>query len=344
MQGHGGRTRPAGPVCRRQPRASLPTGSLKNDALGLVGAYWAKADANAAAQWALALPAGAAQRSAARGVTNHLVQVDPAQAAAFATCLPMGNTRNEMIALAAAAWGELDINGTIGWIRDLPDSNDRMAALSRAGLQWMRADPSGAMAYLQTFPDGYRTGLLGRIAGQWGATDPATAVDWIQSLPPGADRDRLFIQWLPAGPPTCRRKPPVPWPACHPATPNNGLHRGARPMGQHRSRGRGRMGPGVSRRHHPRYRHRASRPHLGNSRPRRRRGVDQHSARWSRARPGRAQFCRRHRPEFPRRRHHLDRSVTDPALRLSQTVSIAKTWLTVDNLPPPRGLPLRISR
>jgi hypothetical protein len=58
---------------------NLPSGSLKNDALGMIGGYWSKTDAAAAAQWAMSLPPGAGQRNAVRGVTNELLRVDMIQ-------------------------------------------------------------------------------------------------------------------------------------------------------------------------------------------------------------------------------------------------------------------------
>ena len=176
--------------------ATLPTGSLRNNALNQLGSQLAVCSREEAA----AILADYPQQEREKLQSSMLQQLsysDPARALEIYQSLPPGNVESYNLASIYSNLATKDPEAVLKLLADKPPK-EQAQGVGYAFAQLARNDPEAATRRLDEYPAGpVRDAALGQLTGAWAQDDPAAAKAWVTTLA-GAEQVRALNSLIPA--------------------------------------------------------------------------------------------------------------------------------------------------
>ncbi len=169
---------------------ALPPGPERTAALVGAADSWARRDAGALLDWAVALPPtdSAVLTDALIAAGNH----QPALAAQYVANLTDASARNQVIAEIADSWSmgywrdrtNTDPAAALDWLNQVANGTTYDKAVKSIFSDLAENDPAGGADLLVKLSDPLdREAVIAQLADQWSAKDPVAALAWAQALP-----------------------------------------------------------------------------------------------------------------------------------------------------------------
>jgi hypothetical protein len=176
---------------------------LREVSLRTVAQAWARVDASAAAQWALALGDTLEADAALSQVALERAIIDPRQAIELLERRGRGTASTFAWEGVLSRWIAVDSAAALNWLQAQPADSSRDEILQRATFQLASIDPRSAidLTEMPFVDDRKRREALASIARLWNHKDPAAAREWALGLD-FDDRNRVMQELNASGPST----------------------------------------------------------------------------------------------------------------------------------------------
>jgi hypothetical protein len=170
-------------------------------------ASWSARSLDDAKDWVAALPSGKIRDAALGTLLGRWCQQDPSAAATFASGLTAPKDAPAPVEMVLAQWAGTDPKGALDWAGSLPQGAARNAALHGALQSLATSDPAKAATYVAEMPQGdFQCQEAVNVASRWALVAPADAAAWVQEFPEGqaqqAAAGSVVRAWVQGGQPS----------------------------------------------------------------------------------------------------------------------------------------------
>ncbi len=149
-----------------------------NGAAVAIATEWARANPEAAMDWALELPPETANQ-ALHAIYREWTAADPATAVKRAAELELApEQRSAVFEQIAGQWSQTDPQAAVLWAMNLP-AEEASQALVRSVGGWAQRAPAEAAAYLDAEPSAAFSETVAAVAGSWAEEAPPEAAAWL---------------------------------------------------------------------------------------------------------------------------------------------------------------------
>ena len=174
--------------------ATLPMGPAQNRAAGTVARNFAKANLNAAVQWAEGL-SGAVQVEATEEIVDLWSTSDPEATGAWIMRQGSPQVRKEALSRLARGWAERDPGAAIDYAQKISDVGLRNEFVQSAVYQFSESDPVAAANWLSSGAaklDASSSFEVIVVSKNYAEIDPGAAAGWASSITDGALRNKAL--------------------------------------------------------------------------------------------------------------------------------------------------------
>ena len=176
--------------------ATLPSGSLRNNALNQLGSQLAACSREAAAGILAGYPPKDREKIQIC-MMQRLSDSDPARAIEIYQTLPPGKAESYIYMSTYFNLAKQDPEAVLRLVADKP-SEEQAQVVGVVFAQLARNDPSAATRRLDDYPVGpVRDAAMAQLTSAWAQDDPAAAKAWVATLT-GTDQTRAFNALIPA--------------------------------------------------------------------------------------------------------------------------------------------------
>jgi hypothetical protein len=173
--------------------ATLPVGSAQNGAARYVAENFAKANLNAAVQWAEGL-SGAVQIAATGGIVDLWSTSDPEATGAWIMRQGSPQVRKEALGRLALRWAERDPGAAIDYAQKISDVGLRNEFVQSAVYKFSESDPVAAANWLSSGAAKLDASsyVVSVVSENYAKLDPSAAARWASSITDGALRNKAL--------------------------------------------------------------------------------------------------------------------------------------------------------
>jgi hypothetical protein len=167
-----------------------------------VASLWAATSPAKALEWASALPSGELRQQAIGAITTALAESDPVSAATLAVqSLPAGKVQDDAVVSIVQRWAQQEPAKAAAWVVEFPQGALRDTAIEELVKLWTNQDLEQAGKWLSALEAGRNRDIAaGAYADAIAPTFPKTAADWAISITDAAMRDaeikKVVELWL----------------------------------------------------------------------------------------------------------------------------------------------------
>jgi hypothetical protein len=169
------------PIAASQWAATLDSPKAREIAVSAIFGTWSETNPAQAASAIATLPVGSAQNDAASAVAIRFARANLNAAVQWAEGLS-GPVQVEATKIIVSLWSTSDPEATGAWIMRQGSPQVRKEALGRLALKWVERDPSAAIDYAQKISDvGLRNEFVQSAVSNFSRSDPVAAANWLSS-------------------------------------------------------------------------------------------------------------------------------------------------------------------
>lgn len=172
---------------------AISDGPAKEQAIALLGQFWAQTNPTAAVDWFIEQGANLAP-SAFNQIGQQLGQVDPQAAKQMTSRIP-ASAREAWVTGVASGYSATDPDGALQWVSAFEGQPGYDAAVSQLIPYLVKKDPVAAGRLIGSIETpAYRANATITTASQWATQDPATAARWSEAIAEEATRSSAVGQ------------------------------------------------------------------------------------------------------------------------------------------------------
>lgn len=191
---------------------TLPENATRNGALLHALSQWADASPETAREWASQLPTGSLREAALGAVAVVIASRDgPNAARLIATELPPGPNQERAAVSILQQWAQSDPRGALGWVEQFSAGNLQTAAMDNVVRIWSVTDPQSVGLWLdQLPPGGFRDAASASFSAWLASGFPAEAAEWANFIADPLLRHQELDRIARERAITCASQPPDP--------------------------------------------------------------------------------------------------------------------------------------